>query len=310
MATHGLSMFLGSIRQISQRMRETSFDLIDAHYVYPDGFAAILLGQLFNKPVVVSARGSDINLFSEFTTIRPLIREVLSRADGLIAVSESLKSTMVKLGCVPDKVTVISNGVDSNKFQLRPQAEMRQLLGLPGSRPILLSVGKLTENKGFHILIEAVASLRENRPDVLLVIIGDGDYRSRLSRKIRDLGLEDNVRLVGTRPHDQLSAWYSAADLFCLASASEGCPNVVMEAMACGRPVIATWVAAQIVDTPMLGILVNRTPEEFRHAMEQALSCDWDHASIVDRARSSSWEKVAQSVFGVFSNVVAPGRQL
>src|SRR5215831_17535933 len=103
MATHGFSMFLGSLRQLSAKMRETSFDIIDAHYVYPDGFAAILLGKFLHKPVVVSARGSDILLFSKFRTIRPLIREVLTRADGLIAVSQSLKTVMVKLGCAPEK---------------------------------------------------------------------------------------------------------------------------------------------------------------------------------------------------------------
>jgi len=305
MTIHGLLMFLGSVHRVSTRIRQARFDIIDAHYVYPDGLAAVLLGIALDIPVVVSARGSDINLFPQFPTIRPLIRQVLTRADALIAVSQSLKDAMVGLGCPPEKITVIGNGVDSVKFQPRPQTKMRQLLGLPVERPILLSIGNLTENKGFHILIEAVADLRARQPDVLLVIIGEGSRKSQLLFKIRDLGLDDNVRLVGTQAHDELSAWYSAADVFCLASATEGWPNVVMEAMACGRPVIATRVAAHILDTPVLGILVNRTPEEFSSAMEQALSRNWDHAAIVDRARSRGWDKVAQSVLNVFSNVVA-----
>jgi len=304
MATHGLSMFLGSVRQVSTRTQEMSYDIIDAHYVYPDGFAAILLGKLLRKPVVVSARGSDINLFSEFLTIRPLIREVMVRADGLIAVSESLKARMVELGCAPEKIRVIGNGVDTIKFQSRPKNEMRRLLGLPADRSILLSIGNLTENKGFHILIEAVASLRRQNSGVLLVIIGEGVYGSHLSGKIRDLGLEGNVRLVGTQPHEELSAWYSAADVFCLASATEGCPNVVMEAMACGLPVIATRAATVMLTKPSLGLLVDRTPEDFHHAMESALARDWDCAAIVDHARSSGWDKVARSVFNVFSDVV------
>jgi teichuronic acid biosynthesis glycosyltransferase TuaC len=305
MAIHGLLMFLGSVYRVSSRIRQVRFDVIDAHYVYPDGFAAVLLGAVLNIPVVVSARGSDINVFPQFPTIRPLIRQVLARADALIAVSQSLKDVMVGLGCPPEKITVIGNGVDSVKFRPQPQTEMRRLLDLPVERPIVLSIGNLTENKGFHILIEAVAGLRARRPDVLLVIIGDGSRKAQLLRKIRDLGLNDNVRLVGTQAHDALSAWYSAADVFCLASATEGWPNVVMEAMACGRPVIATRVAAHILDTPALGILVSRTPEEFSCAMEQALARDWDHAAIVDRARSRGWDKVAETVRNVFSNVVA-----
>src|SRR5262249_8474844 len=188
MATHGLSMFLGSVRQVSKKTQKMSHDIIDAHYVYPDGFAAILLGKLLRKPVVVSARGSDINLFSKFVTIRPFIREVLARADALIAVSESLKARMVELGCAPEKITVISNGVDSVKFQSRPKNEMRRLLGLPADRSILLSIGNLTENKGFHILIEAVAALRLQNTGVLLLIIGEGVHRLHLSTRIRDLG--------------------------------------------------------------------------------------------------------------------------
>jgi glycosyltransferase involved in cell wall biosynthesis len=169
----------------------------------------------------------------------------------------------------------------------------------------LLSVGKLSENKGFHILIEAVAKLRLHQPCVLLLIIGEGEHKSHLLGQIRDLGLEDNVKLVGTRPHEELSAWYSAADVFCLASATEGSPNVVMEAMACGLPVIATQVAAPIVNLPSLGILVERTPDEFRHAMESAIVRNWDHAAIVKHVRSSGWDNVARSVFNVFSDVVA-----
>ena len=137
-----------------------------------------MLGNRLGIPIVVSARGSDINLFSRFPTIRPLIRQLLTRADALIAVSQSLKEIMVQLGCRPEKVTVISNGVDSLKFQPRPQPEMRRLLGLPTERSILLSVGNLTQNKGFHILIDAVAELRRNQYDVLLLIIGEGIDRS------------------------------------------------------------------------------------------------------------------------------------
>jgi glycosyltransferase involved in cell wall biosynthesis len=308
MLTHGFSMFLGSIRQVASKLRHETFDLIDAHYVYPDGFAAMMLGSYLRKPVVVSARGSDINVFPKFHTIRPLIRQVLIRADAVIAVSTSLKETMVGLGCPANKIAVIGNGVDSAKFRPSPKAEMRRFLQLPDDRPILLSVGKLTENKGFHVLIDAVAQLRLRRPDVLLVIVGEGPYRSKLELQIQRLGVAHNVRLVGEKAHEDLSAWYCAADLFCLASRSEGCPNVVMEAMACGRPIVATRSAAGSVP-PSFGIVVERTHDDFQRNLDEALSRNWDQQAIVAYARSCGWDKVAHLVVSVFSDTVAQRKQ-
>src|SRR5687767_1237216 len=109
MVTHAMSMFMGSLSQVRKRLRVTDFDLIDAHYIYPDGLAAVLLGQVFKKPVVVSARGSDINLFPQLAGIRPMVRQVLRRADAVIAVSQPLKDAMIKLGCPGDKITVVGN---------------------------------------------------------------------------------------------------------------------------------------------------------------------------------------------------------
>src|SRR5205085_684612 len=133
-------------------------------YVYPDGLAAVMLGALLKKPVVISARGTDINLFPNFKTIRPLVRLVLKRADAVIAVSQALKDIMVELGCSPDKITVVRNGVDPVKFTPLPGTSARRNLGLPEGRPILLSVGHLKEHKGFQILVEAVNRLRQRRP--------------------------------------------------------------------------------------------------------------------------------------------------
>jgi glycosyltransferase involved in cell wall biosynthesis len=305
MATHGLSMFLGSLRRVRRKVESTSFDVIDAHYIYPDGFAAVLLGSLLNKPVVVSARGSDINMFPNFFTVRPLIQHVLNRADAVIAVSDQLKQSMIELGCPAGKITVIGNGVDSVKFQPRMRNEMRALLGLPLDRRILLSVGKLTENKGFHVLIDAVSRLRQDWPEVLLVIIGEGPNQPLLERQIRELGLQDIVVLAGVKGHEELCSWYNAADLFCLASASEGCPNVVMEALACGIPVVSTSVAESIITSSSVGILARREPGEFRDALDEALRREWDRNAIVAHARANSWNSVAQSVLSVFCDVVA-----
>ena len=201
MATHGLSMFAGSFPQVWRRLRAADFDLIDAHYIYPDGLAAVMLGALLKKPVVVSARGTDINLFPHFKTIRPMVRQVLKRADAVIAVSQPLKDIMIGLGCPPEKITVIRNGVDPVKFSRKLRAAARQELNLPADRSIVLSVGHLNEHKGFHILIDAVARLAVARPDLMMLIVGDGAYRSHLEQQVRRLGLQDRIVLVGARPH-------------------------------------------------------------------------------------------------------------
>lgn len=305
MTTQGLSMFAGSLRQVTAQISETDYDLIDAHYVYPDGFAAALLARFMKKPLVVSARGSDINLFSRFRMIRPLIRQVLHRANGVIAVSHALKERMLRLGCRTDNFAVISNGVDPEKFAPRPQLAMRQKLGLPADRPIVIGVGHLNDNKSFHILIQAVDRLRSR--DVMLLIVGEGERRPQLENQIRTLRLDDRVKLIGTVPHNELSSWYSAADVFCLASSREGCPNVVLEAMACGRPVVATHVGGipELVTSPGVGILVDRTPEAFASALDDALEREWNHEAISNQARSHRWDNVSLQIMDVYSRAIA-----
>jgi glycosyltransferase involved in cell wall biosynthesis len=310
MAAHGIAMFLGSLRRVWKNARSQRFHLIDAHYVYPDGLAAILLGRMLSTPVVISARGSDINLFPKFPTIRPLIRHVLKKADAVIAVSQSLKDAMTQLGCPEDKITVIGNGVDSEKFKPLPKATVRQQLGLPRQARIVLAVGHLVELKGFQVLIEAVSRLRARMPDILLVIVGEGVFRSSLEQQVSRLGLEHSVRLVGAVPHETLSSWYSAADMFCLASSSEGSPNVVLEALACGLPVLSTDVGsvAEILDAGNCGALVTRTPEAFERAISEAFARAWDREAIVSYAGTHGWNVVADKLVSVYRTVLESRR--
>jgi glycosyltransferase involved in cell wall biosynthesis len=305
MGMHALSMFAGSFRRVFQRSKEHHFELIDAHYVYPDGLAAVMLGKLLGLPVVVSARGSDIHLFSTFRTIRPLIARALQRADAVIAVSQGLKDRMVQLGCPGEKIVVIGNGVDAKQFRPASQAEMRARLNLPLGSPIVVSVGNLKEGKGFHVLIDAFARLRGRGRDIMLVIVGGGPDRALLEKKIKAGGLEKSVYLAGAQPHESLAEWYNAADIFCLASSSEGCPNVVLEAMACGLPVVTTAAAAELVTSPALGIVTDRTATAFEAAIDEAFLRMWDRDLIVAHARNRTWSDVASRVLDVFSSVVS-----
>jgi len=239
MVFHGFSLFLSSLKLIRDIYREFPFDLIDGHYIYPDGFAAVLLARALKKPVVLSARGSDINQFTEFKSIKPMIRYALKNADHVISVCDALKQEMVKMGINTDKISIISNGVDTDQFYPMDRREARKVLSVPGDAKVILSVGSLIPRKGFGMLLDTFGSLRPSNSGITLYIIGEGPERPFLEKKIRDLNLGKCAFLIGEVLNSELRTWYNAANLFCLASLREGWANVIMESLACGTPVVA-----------------------------------------------------------------------
>ncbi len=308
MCTYGMAMFLSVLPFMKRLQREFAFDLIDAHYVYPDGFAAVKLGQYFNKPVVVSARGSDVNLFANFPLIRRLLRYTLAHSAHAIAVCQALQEAMVQLEMPREKITVIPNGVDADKFYPLDKHASRRGLGLP-EKKIILSVGELIPRKGFQVLIKALKRLaaQERMADLFLVIVGDGAYRRELQALVAELQLEAHVRFAGAQPHAELKQWYSAADFFCLASEREGWPNVVLEALACGTPVIATkvWGLPEIITAEELGLLTNRNEDDLAQALARAMNMSWQKEALVQYARARTWEQVAQQVERTFAHALA-----
>ena len=252
-----------------------------------------MLGERFDRPVVLSARGTDINLFPRFPRIRKHIESALDRADGVIAVCQALKDEMARLGLDPDDISVITNGVDHSKFHPVDRAAARKRLGL-GDRRTLLSVGNLSSRKGFDFLIRGFDIMRRSHgiTDTELVIVGEGEERRELERLISDRGLEERVQLAGDVPHDSLRDWYNAADLFCLMSDREGFPNVLLEAMACGTPVVATriWGVPEIVTSDSLGLMTEREDRAIAttgvpHAIASRCSSARSHREVAARAR-------------------------
>lgn len=303
MSFYGLEMFLSVLRTIKEIRRDFNFDIIDAHYIYPDGLAAVLLGQYFKKPVVVSARGSDVHLYSELPMIRRLLKYTLHRADKVIAVCQALKEALIRLEVPPKKIFVIPNGVDIGKFFPMPREEARRRLGFPDKR-VILSVGHLTPNKGFDLLMKAFQILYKelHREDIFLVIVGDGKIRKELESMISSLDLNGDVRLAGDIPHGELYQWYNAADIFCLASRREGWPNVLLESLACGTPVVATdvWGIPEIISSEKIGLLTRRNEQDIGRNISIALKKEWDRGEIIQYAREHTWNKVTQSVYEVF----------
>jgi glycosyltransferase involved in cell wall biosynthesis len=296
MPLHGLLEFLGSVSLARRLHKENPFDCIDAHFVYPDGFAAVLLGGILSLPVIVSARGTDINVYPSFRSIRPMLRWTLAHAAGAIAVSADLKKKMIALGAPEPNVRVISNGVDAERFQ-------RKFLGLPQDVPIAVSVGSLIESKGHHLLISAAGELTRRFPELRLYIMGEGVYRARLEGLVREKNLQDHVFLMGNRPNEELSSWFSAADINCLMSSREGWPNAVSESLACGTPVLATRAGGipEIITSPDIGTLVERDIRSIAAGLEMSLTKSWNRQEIAKCGRARSWDKVAEEVEGFVS---------
>lgn len=307
MPVHWLTMAAGALPAVGRLRRRYPFDLIDAHFVYPDGLAAVALGRVFRVPVVLSARGSDVHEFSTLATIRPLIRLALRSCDGVISVCGALRDRMVELGADPAKITVVPNGIDVAAFTAEDRGLARQRLGLPAGDRVVVSVGSLTENKGHHILAEAFGRLLALEPGARLFVVGEGPYRPMVEEKVRALGLVDRVILVGERPNGELRYWYSAADCSCLASLREGWANVIMESLACGTPVVATnvWGAPEILTTPEVGLLCAREPEDLCAKLGVALGRTWDRAAIRAHVAGRTWETVGREVAEVFEGVLA-----
>ena len=284
------------------------FDLIDAHYYYPDGVAAALLARHFNKPFCVTARGTDLNLIPQHALPRSMIRWASRRAAASIGVCSALMDVLRGWNDVePGRIHVMRNGVDLDRFKPLPMAQMRSELGVAGA-PFLLSVGHLIERKGHHIAIEALAALKARFPQAQLVILGEGEERQRLAQLAAELCVANRVRLMGAVPNEQLARWYSAADALLLASSREGWANVLLEAMACGTPVVATdiWGTPEVVTTDDVGLLVKqRSGAAFAEAIAQLVGAPRNRARVRQYAEGFSWKQTSQQQLSLFGEMVS-----
>ncbi len=296
-------LYRAMVPQIARLLAEGHrFDAIDAHYFYPDGVAAAWLGRRFGLPVVITARGTDVNLIPQYRVPRGLIEGAIRDASALITVSAALKQVLVDLGAPDDKVTVLRNGVETDLF--RPPADraaIRSRLNLKG--PTLISVGGLIERKGHHRTIEAMLQL----PGFELIIAGEGPERGRLSAMIETLGLGDRVRLLGPRPHKELPDLYGAADASVLASSREGWANVLLESMACGTPVAAAniWGNPEVVQAPAAGVIYeSNTPDGVAAGVRQLFANLPLRTATRAYAEPFSWDATTAGQLALFRRVI------
>lgn len=312
----GFFMALGAWPRLRRLQREGRLDVLDAHFGYPDGYAATLLGRWLKVPVTITLRGTETRHAAD-PALRPLLARALQGAARVFTVSESLRQVALGLGIPPDRVRVVGNGVDLERFQPVDRAQARSALGLAPNAPVLISVGGLCERKGFHRVIACLPALRALGTDAHLLVVGgpspEGDWTDQLHAQVRELGLADRVHFTGPLPPQDLPRVLSAADVFVLATRNEGWANVFLEAMAIGLPVVTTNVGgnAEVVCRPELGrVLPFGDEAALTAALHEALGRPWDHAHIRQYAQANTWDQRVEVLLREFSAIFMAGRGL
>jgi glycosyltransferase involved in cell wall biosynthesis len=285
-------------------VRAAKPDVILNYWLYPDGYSAVRVGRRLGVPVVVGTIGSDLLTRNDVVT-RYLVRRTLRTADAVIAVSDDLRRRALDEDGSPGKISTIRNGCDHRVFHEGDQSDARRALQLPDGDEVILYVGALTRSKGLGELTTAFIELAKTRPTARLVLVGQGVYGDTVRQRLLAAGLDNRLVMPGYHTAARVAQWMRAADVLCLPSYSEGCPNVVIEALACGRPVVATNVGgtSELID-PTGGLLVPpRDPVQLRDALDRALDTSWDSGTIA-RTSSRSWDQVADETLAVCRTVL------
>jgi glycosyltransferase involved in cell wall biosynthesis len=293
--------------QRGRQIRRAAYDSVLVSWAYPDGAGAGWLARRMHLPYVVKVHGSDLNVQAEHWLRRRQIRTALRGAAAVVAVSRALADKAISLGADADRVHVLYNGVDAALFSCGSRAEARARLGLSADALMLLYVGNLKASKGCLDLLEAFPALLATQPRARLVFVGTGASREALIARAMVLGCSEQITLVGGVAHESLGDWFRAADLLCLPSHNEGVPNVVLEAMACGTPIVATHVGGIPEVVPeFAGILV---PPQQRDALATALITatrqSWDSVRIAAHAGGFRWDDNVARLENILREVTA-----
>jgi len=290
-------------RRLKPLIRTHEPDIILSYWIYPDGYAALRVGKKLGVPVVVKAIGSDLNCIPNRFQLQKL-QYVLKHADKVLTVSDALRRKAIALGAEENQTTAILNGCDISIFHPQAKHECCQALNLPQDRKVVLYVGRLDVLKGLVELVRACAALSRSMASLHLVMVGEGPAKKVIEQLAAKLDFSSKLQLVPPASSSVIAKWMNACDVFALPSYNEGCPNVVIEALRCGRPVVATRVGGipELVGERE-GLLVEAQDEQaLTQALELCLSRTWSTSEIA-AAHGRSWEDVAKQVHGICENL-------
>lgn len=296
-------------RALLPRLRAFSPDLVLAYWVYPDGDAARRVARKLGVPCIVGARGSDIHVRSGINAI--LTRRTLQGVDAMLTVSHAMRRTAIEtFGVDPQRVQAVVNGIDTAVFHPRDKGATRDKLGVPRNAKLIAYVGRYVESKGMRELLDAFRGLSTHDERLQLALVGDGVMRAELEGLVTQAGLGGRVHMTGGLTPEQVAEWIGASDVLTLPSWSEGYPNVVVEGIACGRPVVATSVGGtgEIIREGNGLMVPPRDAVALERALADALSRDWDPATLAASARRG-WDDVAVDTLAVCEQVLAAREQ-
>jgi teichuronic acid biosynthesis glycosyltransferase TuaC len=270
-------------------------DVVLGSWAYPDGFAAVVLAQMLGTPAVIKLHGSDMNVVARLPAPRRALEWAFPRAERVVAVSQPLRAAAIELGAASDRVDVVPNGIDRARFRPQDRGAARRALGIAPETAMVLYIGHIERTKGSFDLVRAFAALAKGRENASLVMVGDGAGMADCQKLAEELHV--GVSFVGAKPHDEIPQWIAACDVFALPSWSEGTPNVVLEALACGRRVVATRVGGtpDVITSDALGVLVPAgDPPALAVAIEGALSHGYDAGAVSAALDAPDWMESAQ----------------
>jgi teichuronic acid biosynthesis glycosyltransferase TuaC len=278
---------------LGEPLRRYSPDVILSYWLYPDVYGAAAVSRRLDIPLVAGARGSDLRARDRMTLA--LTRRALPQAKVLLTVSDDLRRIAAeRFGVRNESIRVIPNGCDTRLFHIGDRVAARQALGIPASARLVLYVGRLVVAKGLRELAEAWESRAAADPDLHVAFVGDGILRDELQQRAQRNGFANRMLLPGAAAAETVAQWMRAADVFCLPSYTEGYPNVLVEALACGRPVLSTPVGGivEIVDESNGVLVPPRDARALAAGLDAILARDWDEGRLSARF-ARSWNDVA-----------------
>ena len=293
-------------RILTPHVRTFRPDVIIGYFLYPPGFGSLAAGRHLKIPVIVGALGSDLRGVGTFGRI--VASETMRRASFVLTVSDELRKCAIELGIPPEKTRTIRNGCDSNIFKPADRPAARAELNIDSGVELVVFTGRLVPTKGLRELLQAAMILLPLRPHLRVVCVGEGVMEKELRQLASQPQLKGHVEFVGDQDANEVARWLAASNVFCLPSYSEGCPNVVIEALSCGRPVVASDVGGiPELMASRCGILVPpRDARQLADALSKALNRPWNQEEIAGSFRRS-WNDVARETHDVCCSVVRDG---
>lgn len=307
------TMYYGILKTLNSAIEKDKPEILHMHTATPDGYVGFLLRKKYNLPLVCSLRGSDINIYPYHDKLTMFFtKKVISETDKIVCVSHALKTAAESIANPKYPISVVYNGCDMKTFNFNQEIriEYREKLGILMDQKVIVFVGALNKIKGVIELINAFMRLLPEYPGLHLILVGDGEEFLTIKKIISSDSLHKKIHLVGRQPHNEISNWLNAADIFVLPTHYEGLPNVVLEAMACGLPVIATRVGGiPEVVTEDTGVLIPpKSTESLVKGIERMLTKNWDRNVIRRHIESFTWEENAQKTIKIYKNVLSKWR--